>query len=74
MDGRRVTLEVEIEVEPTRQERQEVVGSYEPTEESPEPDDEWILEEVAMRRLDNVPGLVGQIVIEVQSGCFVSPW
>ena len=60
-----VTIKVKVQVEPTSEERTAVCASYEPTPEVPEPDEEWICEEIAMRRLDSVPGNVGQDIVEV---------
>lgn len=60
-----VTIKAKIQVEPTSEERSTVRASYEPTPEAPEPDEEWICEEIAMRRLDNLPGIIGQDVVEV---------
>ena len=61
-----VTIKAKVQVEPSKAERVEVVTAYEPTPEEPEPDEEWICEEVAMRRLDSVPGIVGQDIMEVR--------
>ena len=46
-----VTLEVIADIEPTKRERAIAVLQYQPTPESPTPDDEWICEEVALRRV-----------------------
>ena len=59
-----VSVKVRIQVDPSPEERLDVARSYEPTPEVPEPDEEWICEEIAMRRLDEIKGVIGQDVLE----------
>lgn len=46
-----------MEIEPTPEERAYAIADYEPTDELPQPDDDWIYEEVAMNRLAILPWL-----------------
>ena len=59
----RVTLKVILDVVPTRREERIARVLYLPTFVVPEPDAEWIAEEVAFQRLDHVAGLVDVTVV-----------
>ena len=63
-----VTVKVELDIEPTEQERvnalieyQEWVEGLEPT---PEDLEAWIHEEVAFQRLDRVRGVIEQTIVD----------
>ena len=60
-----VTIEVEIHVEPNPELWAAAADSYVPTLKAPEPDEEWICGEIAMRRLGKVRGVIDQMLIEV---------
>ncbi len=63
----KVTIEVEMDIEPTEQERTDSLPLYEPTPEAPEPDEEWLLEEIAMSRLGRVVGVLSVTCIDSES-------
>ncbi len=53
-----VTVKVDLMISPTDEELTKARQAYEPTAESPEPDEDWLAEEVAMKRLEQVKGVV----------------
>ena len=59
-----VCVKITLAVTPTDEERESAVSSYQATPESPEPDEEWVLEEVAMNRLKGVQGVVETCVVD----------
>ena len=60
----KVVLEVTVEIEPKPYQIEYAKAAYEPTPESPEPDDEWIAEEIALTLLaKSVPAIESITVI-----------
>ena len=60
----KLTIEVEMDFFPPWHEVDEAKERYEPTPESPEPDWEWICEDVAMERLGNIKGVTNMTITD----------
>lgn len=65
-----VVLKVQMAVSPTAEELAAARREYEPTSESPGPDEEWLAEEVAMNRLMKVTGVVDMTCVDTSEGDF----
>lgn len=65
-----VAIKVQMVVSPTAEELAAARREYEPTGESPEPDEEWLAEEVAMGRLQKVTGVVEMTCVDTSEGDF----